>query len=98
MFLLSICERTDWILMIERGEHPVNRTLDQRFIAGLVDIIRPHELENIAEQVELLIRIRRVRRGGADTLVHREQKDRSGSRRDHPQSLHSFTLWFPSGS
>ena len=56
-------------MRIERGQHAVDRALDQRLIGDIVDIIRPHELENVAEQVELLIRIRVVRRSGADILV-----------------------------
>src|SRR5439155_5137533 len=85
-------------MRIERGQHAINRALDQRLVADIVNIIRPHELENVAEQVELLIRFRGVRRSGADILMQRKQKDRAGSRRDQPQSLHSRTLWPPSGS
>ncbi len=83
-------------MRIERGQHAVDRALDQRLVGDVVDIIRAHPFEHIAEQVELFIGlgvIRRVRPlGGVDILVQGKQKDRACSRRDQPQSLHSLTF------
>src|SRR5216684_7369257 len=44
---------------IEAIEHAVDRTLDQLAVIGLLDVMRAHPLENVAEQVELAVGIRR---------------------------------------
>ena len=81
---------------IERGQHAVDRAFDQRVVGDVVDIFGAHPLEHVAEQVELLVGLGRVRRrGGADILAQRNSKSAAGRRRDQPQSLHSRTLWSP---
>ena len=52
-------------MRIERGQHAVDRGFDQLLVADILDIIGAHPLEDVAEQVEKAVGIRRVRlRGG----------------------------------
>ena len=45
---------------IERGQHAVDRRFDQRLVAHVLDVVRAHALEHVAEQIELAIGFRRV--------------------------------------
>ena len=55
---------------VERGQHAVDRALDQRVVGDVVDIVRAHQLEHVAEQVELLVGLGVVRRrGGTDATA-----------------------------
>ena len=40
-------------MRIERGEHAVDGVLDQRLLVGRRHILRPHALENVAEDRQL---------------------------------------------
>ena len=51
-------------MRIERGQHAVDRALDQLIVLDLIGVTVAHDLEHIAEQVELLVGLGRVRRGG----------------------------------
>jgi hypothetical protein len=42
-------------MRIERGQHAVDRRLDQVGFVDLLDILRADALEDVAEQVELLV-------------------------------------------
>ena len=44
-------------MRIERGDHAVDRALDQPGVVGLLDIVGPDPLEHVAEQIELRIGI-----------------------------------------
>ncbi len=58
---------------VERGQHAVDRRLDQRVVADFVDIIGAHALEHLAEEVELLIGFTGVGRCRCpDVLAQRE--------------------------
>ena len=45
-------------MRVEPIEHAADRALDQLGVVRLLDIVRPHHLENVAEQVELAVGIR----------------------------------------
>ncbi len=51
-------------MRIERGQHAVDRRLDQICVIGLLDIVGADALEHVAEQIELPVGVGR-RRGGA---------------------------------
>ena len=42
-------------MRIERGDHAVDRRLDQLGVVGLFDVVGPDPLEHLAEQIELRI-------------------------------------------
>ncbi len=48
-------------MRVERGQHAVDRALDQRVVLDVVDIAVAHQLEHITEQVELLVGLLGVR-------------------------------------
>ena len=48
-------------MRVERGQHAVDRRLDQLLVADLLDIFGAHPLEHVAEQLELPERVRRSR-------------------------------------
>ena len=48
-------------MRVERGQHAVDRAFDQRVVLDFVDIAVAHQLEHIAEQVELLVGVLGVR-------------------------------------
>src|SRR3546814_7608676 len=56
-------------MRIERGEHAVDRRLDQLLVADLLDIFRPDALEDLAEEVELPVGVHPVVGGGRLGLV-----------------------------
>ena len=72
-------------MRIKPGEHAVDRGFDQLAVVRLLDVIGAHALENIAEQIELAIGIRRRGFGaGADEYHVRlscEQRHRRSRRR-----------------
>jgi hypothetical protein len=85
-------------MRIERGQHSVDRAFDQLIVLDLIGVIVAHQLEHVAEQVELLVGLGCVRRGGrcrgggANILVQPQHNERCGRSRDQPRSLHSHTL------
>ena len=50
-------------MRIERGQHAVDRRIDQLGVVDRLDIIGAHALENVAEQIELAIGVRADRFG-----------------------------------
>jgi hypothetical protein len=42
-------------MRVERGQHAVDRSLDQCAFVDLFDVVGAYALENVAEQVELLV-------------------------------------------
>ena len=44
-------------MRVERGQHAVDGVLDQRLLVDRLDIVAPHALEHVAEQIELLIEL-----------------------------------------
>src|SRR5271165_6588408 len=80
-------------MRVERSQHAVDRRLDQSVVADFVDIFGAYALEDLAEQIELLVGFRRVRRRCcADVLAQREHDDRRGDHRNKTRTLHPFTL------
>ena len=63
---------------VERGEHAVDRALDQRVVVDRVDVVRLHPLVDAHELLELLV-IGRVR-GSEGAGGHRNQGERSDER------------------
>ena len=70
-------------MWVQRGQHPVDRGLDQFLVVHILDIALTDPLENIAEQVELFINVS-IRSGGL-----RDQ--RSGKLRGGHKAKHSAT-------
>ena len=50
-------------MRIERGQHAVDRRLDELLVGDLLDIIGAHPLEHLAEQIELAVGVG-IGRGG----------------------------------
>jgi hypothetical protein len=73
-------------MRVERGEHAVDRALDERLVVDLVHIIGLHALVDAHELLELLV-IGRVR-GGKGAGGHRNQGERSDER-DRRKELRS---------
>ena len=70
-------------MRVERGEHAVDRALDQRMVVDLVDIIGADPLEHAHERFELLVGVdvgRGERAGG-----HRDQRQRADQREGRKQ-------------
>jgi hypothetical protein len=69
-------------MWVERGEHAVDRALDERMVVDLVDILGFHPLVDAHERLELLV-VGRVR-SGQRARRHRYQRERSckGERRE----------------
>jgi hypothetical protein len=57
-------------MRVEPVEHATDRALDQLGVVRLFDIVRPHHIENVAEQVELAVGIGG---GGAGTCYDHER-------------------------
>ena len=56
-------------MRIERGDHAVDRALDQLGVVGLFDVVGPDPLEHVAEQIELRIGIRNCGSGRRRSYV-----------------------------
>ena len=65
-------------MRVERGEHAVDRALDQRVVVDRVDVVRLHPLVDAHELLELLV-IGRVR-GSEGAGGHGHQGERSDER------------------
>jgi hypothetical protein len=96
-------------MRVEPVEHPVDCRFDELGVVGLLDIMRAHPLENVAEQVELAIGVgwcgfrdgARQHRGRLDR-DHGERgagqgpEEHQGSLTHHPRAF-SLLLVVPSG-
>ncbi|MGY3354607.1 hypothetical protein ACVWZK_001270 [Bradyrhizobium sp. GM0.4] len=72
-------------MRIETGKHAADRGFDQLGVVGLLDIVRAHALEHVAEQIELAIGVRSGgSRAGAHEdrarLRHEQRQRRTGGR------------------
>ena len=64
-------------MRVERGQHAVDRGLDQLGLVGLLDIVGADALEHVAEQVELLVGVGIGRRPGhAEGVPERARRTR----------------------
>ena len=79
---------------IERAKHAVDRGLDQIGVGDILDILRSHALEHVAEQIELLIGVRGVRR---DWHCQKRQT-RCADPCDHYLADHPLTFRLPDAS
>ena len=77
-------------MRVERGQHAVDRGLDQLFVAHIGDVIRAHPFEHVAEQVEQAIGLGRVRLRLA--LDRSGQKKEGRNRCEFPHSHYPPTL------
>ena len=89
-------------MRIERGQHAVDRGLDQLLVRLLLDEVGAHALEDLAEQVQLTICLAGI---GAGTLLgpdggrqKRERGRAEGDRRDAEKTLHPLTLPVPAAN
>ena len=79
-------------MRVERGQHAVDRRLDQLGIVGLLDIVRAHALQDLAEQVELAVNLRvgGRRRLAARQAHHRRSGSEHGQHQKRPQRVFGF--------
>ena len=77
-------------MRVERGQHAVDRGLDQLFVAHIRDIVRAHPFEHVAEQVEQAVGLRRVRL--RLSMDRSGQKKKGRNRCEFPHSHYPPTL------
>ena len=88
-------------MRVERGQHAVDRGLDQLLVGHIRDVVRAHPFEHVAEQVEQAVGIGRVRlclsldRSGQE----KNGRNRCEFRRSHyPPTLSLFSVSQGNGS
>ena len=79
-------------MRVERGQHAVDRGFDQLGVIGLLDIVRAHALEHLAEQIELPVDFRVGGRCGlaARQAHHRRSGSEHGQHQKRPQRVFGF--------
>ena len=81
-------------MRVKRGEHPVNRGLDQRALVHVLDIFGADAVEDVAEEVELLIDAGTTRRFLRDQrpghLCRHHQSQRGTAQRGEKRLLHAI--------
>ena len=77
-------------MRVERGQHAVDRGLDQLALVDLLDILRADPLEDVAEQVELLVdaAVALLRKQRPGHLRRRHETQKRAARRRHHQLAH----------
>ena len=72
-------------MRVKPGQHAADRGLDQLGVVWLLDVVRAHALEHVAEQIELPVGVGLCRLGSGagehQMRLHREQRHRCSRRR-----------------